>query len=119
MELTEKQSLFLEHLFSPEVKGDFKRAKELAGYSEGTSVSAVVGPIREKLREFTQDNIEMAAVQAMFVMGEFLNEKTLPTIGDKERFGAAKDLLDRGGYKPKDVVEVDAPNPLVFLPEKK
>lgn len=118
MELTEKQALFLEALFG-EARGDFKRAKELAGYSDGTPVYAVVNPLREKIRDLTREHIDMAAVRAAFAMEQFLDEKTLPTIGDKERFGAAKDLLDRGGYKPVEKLEVETHNPLVFLPEKK
>lgn len=118
MNLSEKQALFLEALFG-EAKGDFKEAKKAAGYSAGTPVSAIVGPIKEKIRELTKEHIEISAVRAAFAMEQFLDEKTLPTIGDKERFGAAKDLLDRGGFKPTEKYEVEAPNPLVFLPEKK
>jgi hypothetical protein len=40
-------------------------------------------------------------------------------LGNKEKMAAAKDLLDRGGFKAKDEVKVESDVPLFILPSKK
>jgi len=39
-------------------------------------------------------------------------------LGNKEKMVAAKDILDRGGFKATDKVEVSTSNPLFILPPK-
>ena len=39
-------------------------------------------------------------------------------LGNKERMLAAKDVLDRSGFKATDKVEVSSTNPLFILPPK-
>jgi hypothetical protein len=44
---------------------------------------------------------------------------TDPTaLGNKEKMAAAKDLLDRGGFKAKDEVKIESDTPLFILPAK-
>jgi hypothetical protein len=44
--------------------------------------------------------------------------KNPTALGNREKIAAAKDILDRAGFKPTDKVEVSAPNPLFILPAK-
>jgi len=39
-------------------------------------------------------------------------------LGNKEKMVAAKDILDRGGFKATDKVEVTSSSPLFILPPK-
>lgn len=113
--LNEKQQKFLDILFT-EAAGDFLKAKRLAGYSENTSTADVVKPLREEISAKTEEFIGLSSEKAAYAMYDVLVNPT--ELGNKERMVAAKDLLDRAGFKPKEKVEVSAPNPLFILPAK-
>lgn len=115
---TDKQAAFIDFLFG-EAKGNVRKAARMAGYSDNTPAHQIIGPIKDKLKELTEHQLFAGAIEASFTMQKFLDEKEIPTIGDKERFAAAKDLLDRGGFKPKEEIEVETSNPLFILPEKR
>lgn len=113
--LSEKQQKFLDVLFT-EAKGDYVKAKLLAGYSENTSTADVVRLLREEIAAKTEEFIGISSAKAAYSMYDVLINPT--ELGNKERMAAAKDLLDRAGFKPKEKVEVSAPNPLFILPAK-
>jgi len=113
--LNEKQTKFLDVLFS-EASGDFVRAKKLAGYSDNTSTADIVRNLRGEIAEKTQEFIGVSSAKAAYTMYDVLINPT--ELGNKDRMLAAKDLLDRAGFKPKERVEVSAPNPLFILPAK-
>lgn len=113
--LTEKQQLFLEVLFE-EAKGDATQARKLAGYSETVSTSSVVNSLQDEILERTKKFISTTATKAAFSMRQIMDSPT--DLGNKEKMAAAKDILDRGGFKPSDKVEVAANSPLFILPPK-
>lgn len=114
--LTEKQKLFLEVLFE-EAKGDFVQAKKLAGYSDNVSTKSIVDSLEDELYTETKKFIAHSGVKAAAAMVGVISDPT--ALGNKERMQAAKDVLDRAGYKPKEHVEVETSEPLFILPAKK
>lgn len=113
--LNEKQKKFLEVLFA-EAKGNFLEAKRLAGYSENTATSEVVEVLREEIVDKTHEFLGTSSAKAAYTMYDILENPT--ELGNRERMNAAKDILDRAGYKPKEKVEVSAPDPIFILPPK-
>lgn len=114
--LNEKQEKFLDALFT-EAKGDFLTAKRLAGYSEKTMTSDVVKALKDEIAERTKEFIAMTSPKAAYSIVDVIDNPQ--ELGQKLRLTAAKDMLDRAGFRPTEKVEVSAPNPLFILPEKR
>jgi phage terminase small subunit len=113
--LSEKQQKFLDVLFA-EANGDYVKAKKLAGYSENTATADITRVLRDEIKVLTEDFIGMSSAKAAYTMYDVMVNPT--ELGNKERMNAARDLLDRAGFKPKEKIEVSAPNPLFILPAK-
>lgn len=114
--LTDKQQAFLDVLFE-QAKGNFVEAKRLAGYSENVSTQSIVDSLEEEIYTLTKKYISQVGVKAAVAMNHVIENPT--DLGNKEKMQAAKDILDRAGYKPKDKVEVETAEPLFILPAKK
>lgn len=114
-QLTEKQQLFLECLFLPEVKGSFSKAKKLAGYSENTPVSGIIDGLREEILEYSKRFILANAPKAVMSISSILDNPT--DLGSKEILAAAKDILDRAGIVKTEKIEVQTPG-IFILPKK-
>ena len=114
-ELTENQQRFLSVLFE-EAKGDFVQAKKLAGYSDNYSTKDIVTGLEDEIAELTKKFIAHVGVKAAFSMFEVMNDPT--ALGNKEKMTAAKDILDRGGFKAKEEIKVETDTPLFILPAK-
>ena len=115
-QLTENQQRFLEVLFE-EAKGDFVKAKKLAGYSENYSTKHIVDSLEDEIAELTKKFLARVGSKAAYSMYEVMTDPV--ALGNKEKMAAAKDLLDRGGFKAKDEVKVETTAPLFILPAKK
>lgn len=120
--LNERQKLFLEVLFTDEkdggASGDMKKAKRLAGYSDTTSVQAVVQSIKEEIEQATRDFFLQVSPKAAMKISGIMDVPT--TLGAKELLAASKELLDRAGIVKVDKVDISAPSGGLFiLPEKK
>lgn len=113
--LTEKQQLFLAVLFE-EARGDFVKAKKLAGYSDNYATSSIVQGLEEEIAELTKKFITRVGTRAAYSLYEVMADPT--ALGNKEKMAAAKDLLDRGGFKAKDEVKIETETPLFILPAK-
>lgn len=113
--LTEKQQLFLAVLFE-EARGDFVKAKKLAGYSDNYATSSIVQGLEEEIAELTKKFITRVGTKAAYSLYEVMADPT--ALGNKEKMAAAKDLLDRGGFKAKDEVKIETETPLFILPAK-
>ena len=113
--LTEKQETFLNVLFE-DANGDFATAKRMAGYSDNVATSSVVNALQEEIAEKTKKFIASTATKAAFSMRQIMESPT--DLGNKEKMAAAKDILDRGGFKATDKVEVATTSPLFILPPK-
>lgn len=114
-QLTEKQQMFLEVLFE-QASGNFVLAKKLAGYSDNYSTREILEGVEEEVAELTKKFIARTGVKAAYSMYEVLSDPT--ALGNKEKMMAAKDLLDRGGFKAKDEVKIESNIPLFILPAK-
>jgi len=115
-QLTEMQQRFLEVLFEDEAKGDFVKAKKLAGYSETYSTKHIVESLENEIAELTKKFLSRVGAKAAYSIYEVMQNPT--DLGNKEKMLAAKDLLDRGGFKAKDEVKVESSVPLFILPAK-
>jgi phage terminase small subunit len=114
--LTERQQRFLDVLFD-EAKGNFLEAKRLAGYSENVATSVVVNALEEEIAEQVKKYLATSGVKAAYTMVHAMSNPT--ELGLKEKMSAAKDILDRGGFKASEKVEVKTETPLFILPAKK
>jgi hypothetical protein len=114
-QLTEMQQKFLDVLFE-EAAGNFAEAKRMAGYSDNVSVKNVVTPLEEEIMEATRKYLLRSGVKAAVAVNNIIDAPT--ELGNKEKLAAAKDILDRAGFKPTDKVEVKTSNPLFILPSK-
>lgn len=116
-ELTLKQELFLEALVG-DAKGDIRTAMRMAGYSDGTRVKEVVGPLKEQIIERTALMLAIHAPKATHGIVDVINDPSLP--GARNVLQAAREVLDRSGLVKKEQVEVHAPAGGMFvLPPKK
>jgi hypothetical protein len=113
--LTEKQQRFLEVLFE-EAQGNFVEAKRLAGYSDNVYTQSIVDSLEEEIFELTKKYISKLGVKAAWSMQEVMLNPT--DLGNKEKMAAAKDILDRGGFKPTEKVDVKTDTPVFILPAK-
>jgi hypothetical protein len=113
--LTERQQLFLDVLFE-EAQGDFVKAKKLAGYSDNYATSSIVQGLEDEIAELTKKFIARIGTKAAYSLFEVMSDPT--ALGNKEKMAAAKDLLDRGGFKAKDEVKIESASPLFILPAK-
>lgn len=113
--LTDKQKKFLEVLFEG-AQGSFLEAKRLAGYSEATPTQGIVDSLEEEIFELTKKYISKLGVKAVWAMQEVLTNPT--DLGNKEKMTAAKDILDRGGFKPTEKLDVKTDSPVFILPPK-
>lgn len=113
--LTEKQQKFLDVLFE-EAEGDPVEAKKLAGYTPGVSTREITESLSDEIYELTKKYIATSATKAAFTVGKIV--KNPVGIGIKDQFLAAKDILDRAGFKESNKVEVSSTSPLFILPPK-
>ena len=113
--LTEMQQKFLDVLFE-EAQGDLVKAKKLAGYSDNYSTKHIVESLQDEIFELTKKFISRSGTKAAYSMFEVMRDPT--ALGNKEKMLAAKDILDRGGFKAKDEVKVETTTPLFILPSK-
>lgn len=115
-ELTEKQQAFLNALFSEGCGGRIRKAMDIAGYSKNTPAVDVVEPLQEEIEARTRKFIATSGPEAAYSIVSVLSNPT--ALGNKDKIAAAKDLLDRAGFKPKEEIEIKAENPLFILPAK-
>lgn len=113
--LTENQQKFLEVLFE-EARGDFVKAKKLAGYSDTYSTRHIVESLETEIADLTKRFISRVGVKAAYSMFEVMEDPT--ALGNKEKMSAARDILDRGGFKAKDEIKIETDTPLFILPAK-
>lgn len=115
--MTNEQILFLEYYFSPEIRGDIRRAMEAAGIPNSTPIQSFIEPLEEEIENRTRKFLATRSVQAAFAIISVIEDPTYP--GNKEKLAAAKDILDRAGFKSSDNINVigDA-QPVFVIPPK-
>lgn len=114
-ELNEMQEKFLEALFG-EAAGNAHLAKKMAGYSESTKTAQIVRTLKDEIAARTRDYIANHAPEAIASIVGVLRNPT--ALGNKDKIAAAKDILDRAGFKEAEKIEVKSDTPIFILPAK-
>ena len=99
--LTDKQNLFVEHYIKT---SNAKQAAIMAGYSEKTAQvmgSKLKKQFREEIADRTRTRLMDGAGMALYTILDLVKNSTSDTV----KLAAARDLLDRSGYKPTEKIE--------------
>jgi|TARA_Y100000310_G_scaffold167175_1_gene166943 hypothetical protein len=99
--LTEKQNNFIEAYVKT---SSGKQAAIMAGYSEKTATvkgARLKKQFQREIEERTRTRLMDGAGLALDTILELVKTSTSDTV----KLAAARDLLDRGGYKPTDKIE--------------
>lgn len=114
---TDQQKLFLDAL--PAVKGDVRKAMDIAGYSPLTPERYIIEALHEEIVEIANKMLAANAVKASMALVEVLDDKGNKQ-GHSNMTNAAKQILDRAGVVAKDSsVSIKVGGDLFFLPAKK
>lgn len=112
-DLNPKQLIFIQEYLK---SGNGKQAAIAAGYSENSAESQASRMLRnDKVKQYLdkkeanldRDLREMFVEDAVKAYNVLLEIMMKPDAMDKDRLVAARDLLDRAGYKPIDKVVAD------------
>jgi len=114
--MTGKQQAFIDALFG-EAKGNFGEAKRMAGYSDNTKVADILNDLAPEISKQVHKIFVQQGVKAAFAIESIIDDPT--ALGNKDKLAAAKDILDRAGFKATDKVEVKGDSvPVWVLPKK-
>ena len=113
--LTEKQQKLLAVLFD-EAGGDIITAKKLAGYSDATSSTEILGSLKEEILDATSTYMARNAPKAAMAMVGALYDPT--ELGIRDKMQAAKELLDRTGLVKTEKMQVEAKGGVMLMPPK-
>ena len=113
--LTEKQQKLLAVLFD-EAGGDIITAKKLAGYSDATSSTEILGSLKEEILDATSTYMARNAPKAAMAMVGALYDPT--ELGIRDKMQAAKELLDRTGLVKTEKMQVEARGGVMLMPAK-
>lgn len=115
--LTERQEAFLNALLG-DAKGNVRQAMREAGYSDSTSTSEAIAPVKDEIVERASMLLASNAPKAAFGILGVLDDPS--AMGARNAVAAAREVLDRAGLVKKEQVEVKGPEGGVFiLPPKK
>lgn len=110
---TDKQLIFLDALMSEECRGNLRKAMDAAGYSKDTSISSVVGALKEEINDKASMTLAMNAPKAAWGMVDVLNDPS--AMGARNTVSAAREILDRTGLIKKEQVEVKNTGGAMFI----
>lgn len=113
-ELTQQQKDFIDHLLG-EARGDYKKAMQMAGYSENTRPSDLIKSLRAEIIEASLNHLALNAPKAAVSLTD--------TMADPLKGGAttvvkvATQILDRVGVSaaPKDSLDLKVPSGGLFI----
>ena len=116
--LTDQQNAFLEALFSDECKGNFKKAKEVAGFAENTTVAYILNTLQDEIIDRAKKMFVLASGEAYHGMRDVLKDGA--TLGAVNKLKAAQEILNRAGITSKeDSNQIKIPESgVVILPAK-
>ncbi|HYD90657.1 MAG TPA: hypothetical protein VEA37_04115 [Flavobacterium sp.] len=97
---TEEQQKFLNSLFLPEVKGDFRKAMRMAGYSENTKPSDIIHSLRDEIIEASKNILALNSPRAAMSLIGLLDDPT--AAGAVNTIKVAESILNRTGVKEKE-----------------
>lgn len=114
-ELTDKQKALLAALFG-EAEGNWREAMRIAGYSENTSLSEVIDPIKEEVISQSNSYLASLSPKAVRKMGSLLDDPNLP--GAPNLMRVVESILNRVGISEKkvgDEVNLKVPSGGLFI----
>jgi hypothetical protein len=114
-ELTEKQKLLLVALFG-EAEGNWREAMRIAGYSDMTSISEAMEPVKEHVVEQCHSYLASLAPKAVRKMGSMLDDPNQP--GAPNLMKVTESILNRVGLSEKkagDEVNLKVPSGGLFI----
>lgn len=114
--ITEQEELFLDVLFK-EAKGDYRIARELAGYPAKYPVTTLAKKLKDEIVERAQLYLALHGPAAVSCLLEIITAID-PVPGAREKIAAAKEILDRGGVVKTEKKEVNYTGGVVILPPK-
>jgi hypothetical protein len=118
--LTERQEKFLEYWADVEgpAFGDAKKAKQLAGYSDNTTVAEVIKPLPDDVIDVVNTYMLSETLKAAKAIVDVRDDPA--QYGANTKLKAADSILDRGGIVKKAQVEIkqETPSAVFFLPAK-
>ena len=92
--LTEKQSLFLDHLLNS-TNGNVQEAMKMAGYDGRTRMVSVILPLQEHIQRIAKALLVSHSIRAVNTVVATMDDPTQP--GRKIALDASKEILNRGG----------------------
>jgi len=111
-ELTIQQTKFLEVLFN-EAGGDYRKAKDLAGYSSDTSLSSVTKNLKEDILKYMNEYLMVHGPKALFTLISQLDNK----MPNANLLKTVDMILNRMGMGEKKEAELklDIPEGGIFI----
>lgn len=111
---TEEQLKFLEALFLPEVKGDFRKAIRLAGYSEHTKTSDIIKSLRDEIIEASKNILALNSPKAAMALIGLLDDPNAS--GAVNTIKVAQEILNRTGVKEREEsITIKTPTGGIFI----
>ena len=101
--LSDRQEAFLEALLG-DARGNVRQAMRTAGYSDATSTSEAIAPIKDEIVERASMLLAFNAPKAAFGIIGVLDDPS--AMGARNAVAAAREGLDRSGLVKKEQIEV-------------
>ena len=114
-ELTEKQRALLAALFG-EAEGNYRNALRLAGYSDATTVSEAIGPIKQDILDHASSYLVSLTPKAVMKQGKMLDDPNQP--GAPNLMRVIESILNRVGMSEKragDEINLKVPSGGLFI----
>ena len=114
-ELTDKQRALLSALFG-EAEGNYRNALRLAGYSDLTTVSEAIEPIKEEILSHANSFLVSLAPKAVIKQGKMLDDPNQP--GAPNLMRVIESILNRIGMSEKragDELNLKVPSGGLFI----
>ena len=114
-ELTDKQRALLAALFG-EAEGNYRNALRLAGYSDATTVSEAIEPIKEEILSHANSFLVSLAPKAVIKQGKMLDDPNQP--GAPNLMRVIESILNRIGMSEKragDEISMKVPSGGLFI----
>ena len=113
--LTARQRAYLGLLLNNYIDGRKKLSKDEMAEQLGVSRQTLnnwehLPAFSREYNNAVRSSLNAAAIAAAQTMVDLLSADD-----ERARLGAAKDLLDRTGFKPKDVVDVSGVEPVIII----
>jgi len=111
-ELTIQQTKFLEVLFN-EAGGDYRKAKDLAGYSSETPLSSVTKNLKEDILKYMQEFVLINGPKALFTLIRQLDVDQ-PNANKLKTIDMILNRMGMGEKKEADI-KLDIPEGGIFI----